>query len=101
MLDLKDTTWMNGSKILSSSKKNVELGDFVGALQNLARSKKIDPPLYELLAEIGDGHRKQFLTNCTFDSMEVMGTGQTKQIAKHSAAKEMWNLVREKFKNGN
>lgn len=92
---------MNGSKILSSSKKNVGIGDFVGALQSLARSKKIDPPLYELLAEIGEGHSKHFLMNCTFDSMEAMGNGRTKQSAKNDSAKEMWKLVRESFKNEN
>lgn len=89
---------LNRSKIFQSSMKSLQLGDYVDALQNLSRSCHIKSPLYELVAEFGMEHEKNFTMNCLFHGLESNGTGKSHKLGKQKAAQKMWNLIQEKFK---
>lgn len=85
------------SKKILRSMKNVQLGDYVGALQNFSRSCNVEGPLYELIAEFGQDHEKNFTVNCSFQGLESNGTGKSFKVGKRNAAQIMWNIVLEKF----
>ncbi|XP_012278873.1 RISC-loading complex subunit tarbp2 [Orussus abietinus] len=104
MLDLLDKAGKLDSSFLPSVKSdavhsaNVTSTSFVldgntvnhvGKLQEYCSVRKMPNPVYDVKNIIGQSHDAQFTMSCKVSKVEEEGSGRTKKIAKHNAAKKV------------
>jgi ribonuclease-3 len=69
--------------------------DYKGALQELARARKLPPPCYTILRESGPGHSKIFTVEVRIGNEWVaQAEGSTKKSAAQKAAQEVYERLR-------
>lgn len=58
------------------------------ALQEAMQARRLDLPRYEVVAERGEAHAREFEVCCHLDAlgMQTLGTGSSRRIAEQSAA---------------
>jgi len=70
--------------------------DYKGALQELARARKMPPPVYIVLRETGPGHSKIFTVEVRVgNEWAAQAEGSTKKSAAQKAAREVYERLRD------
>jgi ribonuclease-3 len=70
--------------------------DYKGALQELARARKLPPPAYIILRESGPGHSKIFTVEVRIgNDWAAQAEGSTKKSAAQKAAREVYERLRD------
>lgn len=87
-------TIMPASPVHSSFQEDVDSPqtlqiNSIGALQELCSEKNIPAPQFELKADIGPAHSREFTMECRVASLTAIATELTKKKAKQSAAQIM------------
>ncbi|XP_047112971.1 uncharacterized protein LOC124789605 isoform X1 [Schistocerca piceifrons] len=83
---------MNSTNLGSGRPANVNM---VGRLQEFCVAKHWPLPVYNLVNAQGPSHMPHFHMMCSVRDFVAVGNGKTKQEAKHSAAKNLMDLIRE------
>jgi ribonuclease-3 len=64
-------------------------------LERLARDRNLPKPEYSMVGEAGPGHAKRFTVRVRAGKeIEACGTGSSRKVAAHNAAKEACRLIR-------
>lgn len=76
---------------------NIQIGNFVGALQDFCAMNKLDNPIYELVGEMSVNNVMQFDFSCTISGLNLSTseTASSKKLAKQRSAEEMWKIVNQ------
>lgn len=77
----------------TSMTNNINIGNFVGCLQEFCAINKFDLPKYEIVQEFSVNNVMQFTFSCTLLNIDTIGTAGSKKAAKQRAAEEMWKAV--------
>lgn len=79
-------------RLLAQRIENVEFKgfyDFKTRLQETAQARRLDPPTYQVVQEIGPDHNKRFVVSVTLDGDEwARAVGRSKKEAEQMAAAE-------------
>ncbi|HHE04866.1 MAG TPA: ribonuclease III [candidate division WOR-3 bacterium] len=67
--------------------------DYRSALQEFLTKSGNPPPRYEVIAERGPHHRREFVVKLTVGEKEFIGSGPSKRDAMYSAAKAAWENI--------
>lgn len=86
------TTSMNSAYLGSGRPTNANM---VGRLQELCVSKHWPLPIYNLLDSQGPSHMPHFQMTCSVRDLVAVGNGKTKKEAKHNAAQNLLELLRD------
>jgi len=70
-------------------------GNPIGTLQELCMSRRWPPPIYDLNAEEGLPHERQFTINCIVGKYKEPGAGKSKKVAKRQAAYKMLQKLKD------
>ncbi|XP_053687162.1 interferon-inducible double-stranded RNA-dependent protein kinase activator A homolog [Sabethes cyaneus] len=70
-------------------------GNYIGQLQEMCVARRWPPPTYETEKAVGLPHLRQFTIGCSVLKYHEVGKGKSKKLAKHRAAKRMWQRLQE------
>jgi ribonuclease III len=69
--------------------------DYRAELERLARDRNLPKPVYQLINEAGPGHARAFTMEVRLGrDLVALGTGSSKKLASHNAAKEVCTLIK-------
>lgn len=75
--------------VTTSMTNNLNIGNFVGCLQEFCAIKKLEIPKFQFSVD----NAMQFTFSCTLLNLKTTGTASSKKAAKQRAAQQMWKTV--------
>jgi len=86
---------MKGADLADADPANPAVGDYKGALQELARARKLPPPRYSVVRECGPEHSKTFTIEVRIGKeWSSQGEGFSKKSAAQKAARDVYERLR-------
>jgi ribonuclease-3 len=70
--------------------------DYRAELERLSRDRDLPKPVYLLIDEAGPGHARTFTVEVRLGrDLVALGTGSSKKLASHNAAREVCDLIKQ------
>ncbi|XP_012151295.1 interferon-inducible double-stranded RNA-dependent protein kinase activator A homolog isoform X2 [Megachile rotundata] len=80
----------------SSDSDTTKFMNYVGLLNEYCQGHNLSSPVYENVGMTGPSHLPMFTVSCAIDSIRQEGCANTKQAAKHQAAKKVLENLENK-----
>lgn len=86
----------NASSINLSDSHTKICTNYIGLLKEYCEGQNLPAPNYATVGNVGPSHLPMFAISCTVDTVRYEGCANTKQAAKHQAAKKVLENLKNK-----